>query len=310
MRNIRIKDIKDISDSNKKMLNDLNINYDTSRSISDDVYKDDLKYNYDNYCYEYILNNKKIADKTCEFLNTEIFKDDFLLQECKLYINNMYDSSELYTLFKIGIIEDICNDFGIDIAAIYFKKYKDHKLVNDYINNSQCNLSENYYGDMRKIIWNCPNCFKENKTLLDFEFKNSFIYCNCGFKTTESQIHKMKGIILIDKLLKKHNLNYQKYYNLSYCKTSEKIEYDFMVEYNKKLYYLEINSLNCYIPINYFGGIVAFNEYKDKYEIKKKYAEKNGVFIGLDYRENNLNLLKNRFYNNFYHKYISDEVGK
>ena len=304
MRDLKIKDLYKI---NKKIINDLTINYESSADMDEDIYYDELKYNYDNYDYEYISTNEKIVDKVCEFLREEIFRDNFLLEECRTYLNDIYDNSELYNLFKSGILEDIFNDFGIDISVGYSNKYGNYKLIKNYINNSYCNLDENYYGDAKKVVWNCPNCLKQNTTIINFAFRDKFIKCNCGFKTNESQVYKTKAEILIEKLLKKHNLNYEKQYKVYCCESNKPLKYDFKVEHEGERYYIEVNGLHHYIPINYFGGVKTFNKYKKKYKVKKKYAEETGVFIELDYRESNLGLLRDRFYNNFYYKHINNK---
>ena len=52
--------IRELYKMNKEEINDLHINYESLRSMDEDIYYDDLKYNYDNYSYEYDMSKEKI----------------------------------------------------------------------------------------------------------------------------------------------------------------------------------------------------------------------------------------------------------
>lgn len=302
--------IRELYKMNKEEINDLHINYESLRSMDEDIYYDDLKYNYDNYSYEYDMSKEKLIDYTCEFLREEILKDKFLLEECRFYLNDIYDNSELYNLYKSGILSDILKDFGIGALEFYSEKYDKDKLLKDGITTISYNSDDNYSGTVKKVIWNCPMCHKENYTVIDINRKDKITCYNCGFETNESQRSKSKGEILVEKLLNKHNLNYKKQHRLYYCENSYPLRYDFIVTQRDKTYYIEVNGLQHYKPISYFGGVNAFHKDKKRYEIKKKHAEENGIFIELDYRESDLGLLKNRFYNIFYNKHIKNKEGE
>ena len=267
--------VRELYKMNKEEINDLHINYESLRSMDEDIYYDDLKYNYDNYSYEYDISKEKSIDYTCEFLRKEILKD-----------------------------------FGIGALEFYSEKYDKDKLLKDGITTISYNSDDNYSGTVKKVIWNCPMCHKENYAIIDINRKDKITCYNCGFETNESQRSKSKGEILVEKLLNKHNLNYEKQHRLYHCENSYPLRYDFIVNHYDKTYYIEVNGLQHYKPISYFGGVKAFQKDKKRYEIKRKHAEENGIFIELDYRESDLGLLKNRFYNNFYNKHIKNKEGE
>lgn len=298
--------IKEIYKINKEEVNDLYINYEIPRSLGEDIYYDDLKYNYDDYNYEYDISKEKLINSTCIFLR-DILHDKSLLEECRFYMNDIYDDSELYNLYKSGILNEILKDYGVGDLEFYSNKYNKNKLLKDGRTAVYYNEYDNCTGNVKNVIWNCPMCHKENYTVMDINKKGKIKCYNCEFETNESQRSKSKGEILVEKLLNKHNLNYEKQHRLYHEEGSYPLRYDFVVMYCNKKYYIEVNGLQHYKPVSYFGGIKAFKKDKKRYEIKRKYAEDNGVFIELDYRENDLGLLKDRFYNNFYFKHINNK---
>lgn len=298
--------VKEIYKMNKEEVNDLYINYELSRSLNEDIYYDDLKYNYDDYSYEYDMSKEKSINSICNFLR-DMLNDKSLLEECRFYMNDIYDDSELYDLYKSGILNEILKDFGIGDLEFYSNKYNKDKLLKDGQTRAYYNEYDNYAGNVKEIIWYCPICHKKNYTVIDVNIKDKITCYNCGFETNKSQKFKSKGELLVEKLLNKHSLDYKKQYRLYHDGRPYPLRYDFVVTYCDKKYYIEVNGLQHYKPVSYFGGIKAFQRDKKRYEIKRKHAEENGIFIELDYRESDLGLLKDRFYNNFYLKHINNK---
>lgn len=110
--------------------------------------------------------------------------------------------------------------------------------------------------------------------------------------------HKYKGERLLCEILDKKNINYtaQFSYGCINPKTGRELYYDFIIEYRSELIFVEVQGGQHYQPVDFFGGEDAYeyNVYRD--EIKKNYAEENGIYVALDYREHNLKLLEERIY--------------
>lgn len=78
--------------------------------------------------------------------------------------------------------------------------------------------------------------------------------------------------------------------------------FDFVVYINKVKIYIEVQGKQHYEPVSFSNEDFETSEinfYRQKHRdgIKKKFAEKHGVYIALDYREGNLNKLKERIEN-------------
>ncbi|MGM9971180.1 MAG: hypothetical protein ACI35W_02085 [Anaeroplasmataceae bacterium] len=107
---------------------------------------------------------------------------------------------------------------------------------------------------------------------------------------------KYRGEDLLIRILDKRNIDYvrQMSYGCINPKTGHELYYDFIIDYNGDLIFVEVQGGQHYQPIDFFGGEDAYeyNVYKDN--VKRKYAEENGVYVALDYREHNLKLLEKR----------------
>ena len=146
----------------------------------------------------------------------------------------------------------------------------------------------------RKVI-RCNSCNQ-----IRYVDDNDFICNECGFKGDSIVSKRSNGELLVEKLLKKHNLEFRRE-----VKEFGRYRFDFVVEYNHIKYYIEVNGLQHYKPIDYFGGERVYKETILRDEIKREYAVENGVYIALDYKEHNLELLKERFDKEFLNKYIN-----
>lgn len=268
-------------------VNGVLFNYKNIETLGDDIYWDDLKYNHDDYSNE-VINDCYKESHMVDYIKSIIFQHDDLYFECGKHIN-IHDNLELQEFYNSGILNEIFKDLGHgEIEYIlniddYKINEKDNKraenlmLYNEYVNLWQCNNcgSVNYVIDKNNVCKICDEPYRER-----------------------ARTENTHGEPLIRKLLEKHELKFIEQYPLG------TLRYDFLVIYNRIKYFIEVNGLQHYESIEFFGGVKAFIEGNERYEIKKQHAIENGVFIELDYRESNLDLLEKRFYNEFYYKYI------
>lgn len=133
---------------------------------------------------------------------------------------------------------------------------------------------------------------------------NSIYECDeCGFKGIGRGFKESKGEVLIKDILTENGFKFDRE-----VKVVNNYRFDFVVYHNDVKYYLEVNGIQHYKPIEYFGGIETYNKQLLRDVIKKSYANKNGVYVELDYREHNLKLLKDRFESEFINKYIKETI--
>ena len=74
-----------------------------------------------------------------------------------------------------------------------------------------------------------------------------------------------KGELFIKNILDKNNIRYEKEYKIDDSKYWDNIiRVDFAVQYDNKLHFIEYNGIQHYIPIDYFGGELRFNQQKNR----------------------------------------------
>lgn len=159
------------------------------------------------------------------------------------------------------------------------------------------------------ILLNCsfPNVVLiDDYTTRDSEMKFHCEECNRNFIKTGLSVlevgcpycreSKYKGENLLARILDNHNIIYtrQDSYGCINPKTSRELYYDFIIEHNDKLIFVEIQGKQHYEPIDFFGGEDSYEGVVYRDEVKQKYAKEHGIYIAIDYREHNLKLLEER----------------
>lgn len=106
-----------------------------------------------------------------------------------------------------------------------------------------------------------------------------------------------KGERLVEKLLKENNILFKKQYSdgCINLETNRELPFDFVVQATNTTFYIEVQGKQHYEPIDFFGGDEQYKRLIYRDNIKRKYANENGVYIELDYREGDLSKLKERF---------------
>ena len=174
-----------------------------------------------------------------------------------------------------------------------------------------------YYNDIIMDVYRYRYMYEE----MDFEIlKNYFIcgdflddakeylkslnYYNGSLKTARSLKDGSKGERLVRDILKKHNYTFKEQesdgcYNYN---TFKALVFDFIVYVNDIKVYIEIQGKQHYEPVSFRGENEEtkkrnFINQQIRDDIKKNFAESNGIYIALDYSEANLNKLEDRINN-------------
>lgn len=200
---------------------------------------------------------------------------------------------DISSLISTGEISDICRKRDI----IWDKR----KITSTPVNTLSCGLEVYELKDEDDSrVFKCLQCgeFRIADALTRF---NGYTCPNCKrkFETSRS---KSRGEERVEFLLQELNIDYIREYS-----EFERYRFDFKIKHNNIDYYIEIHGMQHFKPVDFFGGIEVFNKLQKSDYIKKKYAENNGVYVMLDFREHNVEILEERFMNEFYYKYIKGD---
>lgn len=304
-----MKEVKSISAINKFKtesinVNDLYVDYNRSCDFETDIYLDDLKYNSEDYLYEYDKLQENKMNNIINKIETLLNKEPLVKNICIEHGYDVNDEETLYYIYSNGILDDILRDCGIGILETEDDKYNNYKeLKNPYV-DAYYNKNEDLL-KFNEVIWECPECDAQNYDVINIDKKETMQCYKCKLEINKRNMSKKsKGEMLVEKLLKLHKLEFSREFEYKYNGNKKPLRYDFIVNHNDNLYFIEVNGLQHYKPIDYFGGEKAFKRGTYLYNIKKKNAQKLGIFIELDYKESDLGLLKERFDNEFYNKFI------
>lgn len=76
--------------------------------------------------------------------------------------------------------------------------------------------------------------------------------------------------------------------------TNRPLPFDFVIPNNGDILYVEVQGRQHYEPVEYFGGEEKYVDTQKRDRIKKDFANENGTYVELDYREHDVELLKQR----------------
>lgn len=259
-----------------------------------DIYYDEIKYNHDDYITE-IHNINEDNKYYAEYIRGIIKENINVYRECMRYINDFYDDDELIMFYNMGILNNIMLDNGVGTLECFNDSY-------DYDGYIFKNTDRD---DIGSIIWECIKCGQINHM---YGNKRNLMKCSkCeDIYVTKSSKSKSRGEKLIRKLLQENNKEYEEQYPIT-GSNGYLLKFDFMVIHEGIKYFIEVNGRQHYEPIKYFGGEKIFKRQVINDTTKKEYAMLHGIYIELNYSENDLELLEDRFYNNFYNKYIAED---
>lgn len=136
----------------------------------------------------------------------------------------------------------------------------------------------------------CYNC-KSNFIVTPINHQYNNLGCsNCfGGKPQNSKGEKKITSILNDKQIK-----YYRQYTFNDCGDLNKLRFDFYIPTEKLL--IEFDGKQHFQPIDFFGGMIAFNTQKRRDQIKNEYAKRNDIrLIRISYLEfNNIENILNK----------------
>ena len=95
---------------------------------------------------------------------------------------------------------------------------------------------------------------------------------------------RSKGERIISSILKKHNIRFEEQVPIHIENYSKSIIVDFVIYKDDKIYYIEYNGKQHYIPIKFFGGDLKFQEQMDRDRRLYEYCLKHNIsFIEVKY---------------------------
>lgn len=252
-----------------------------------------------------------------------MYLNDFIEEKYKSYddVNLYYDGFLDYG--ENENLKDYINEFALydKIKSISDELYFDYEIDNEFIKyrgrelNEYDNLNEFvYYNDIiintYMYMWSVEEFnidilktyFTDGTFLLEGEYFLSYLKKIRGYLNARRSLREgSKGEEVLKNILDKYKIDYVREFSDG-CINAETLRplfYDFVIYINDKKIYVEVQGGQHYKPISFNGEgeeecITMFNKQKIRDSIKRKYAEDNGIFIELDYKEGNTDLLKKR----------------
>lgn len=210
---------------------------------------------------------------------------------------------------KINNVRNEIMSYGVkpDFISTRGRFNYEYKTLDEFI----------YYNDIIMDVYKYRYLYEQ----MDFEILKSYFTCgdfledakeylkllnhyNGGLKSSYRLKDGSKGEHLVKEILKKYNYIFKEQesdgcYN-DY--TLKALVFDFIVYINNVKVYIEIQGKQHYEPIGFNGEDEKtkkrnFINQKIRDNIKKNFAEEQGVYIALDYSEANLNKLEDRINN-------------
>lgn len=222
---------------------------------------------------------------------------DEFINQCKIDGECTYDGWDYF--------------YDEEIGYFNYKRFYENYHMLIYGDFSHMNRSHNIFEEDEKFNIELK-CSFPNIVLVDDYIKRSEemkFYCEeCGHSfikignlVLESGCPycrniKSKGEELLAEILDRKKIYYyrQDSYGCINPKTGCELRYDFIIENNSDLIFIEIQGSQHYRPIDYFGGEEKYEQIVYRDEVKRRYAEENGVFVELNYSEHNLKILEER----------------
>ncbi len=125
--------------------------------------------------------------------------------------------------------------------------------------------------------------------------------CECGETYTTSLTSILRGVALrcercnksqsnletiVEQWMKEHKLKYKKQYRFIDCRNMYPLPFDFMLIINGVQFVIEVNGVQHYEPVAYFGGEEKFEYRVNNDKIKKSYCkDKNIKYIEISYKD-------------------------
>lgn len=262
---------------------------------------DDIDYNYKND----IIRNDLLKDDYIGTLN-EIkskLKSDFYNMLDIVGISNgdiecgdgLY---ELHMMYKTNQLEDILLSNDIVLHTEKLEKTPKNNILKSGL---ETYIYKTEYEDIKFRAVECPKCGTLRINNYIRGISNEYICPRCK-NIFNTKFKRSNGEVAVENLIRHHKLDFKVEVDIL-----NKYRFDFIITYNNKRYFIEVNGKQHYEPVDYFGGMSAFKKQKKVDEIKRKYAQEHGIYIELDFREHDVDILKDRFYKVFYNKYIMGE---
>ena len=153
-----------------------------------------------------------------------------------------------------------CNPFTIDNIKHYIK-----------VNCLSCKYHSGAYTSASAELFFVCECGEHFSTVWTTVMKQGKVRCGrCA--NSESKFE-----YTIRRWLTERNYLFEKQYTFSECVNKKQLRFDFAVFLPERLALVEVNGVQHYKVVDYFGGKEGFKSLQENYEIKRKYCEDNKI---------------------------------
>lgn len=199
---------------------------------------------------------KKCKERHGEKYDYSLVKYNGIEKKVKIKYNGViYEQKAGAHLYSNGLVENIIKrrtteEFKDISSLVHDNKYSYEKAI--YVNNNT------------KLIITCP-------IHGDFEQRPSSHLQGYGC----DRCNESKGEKEIAKFLNKHNINYERQKKFHNCRNVFELPFDFYIPSKRTC--IEFDGKQHYQPVEFFGGLKAYEQLKINDKIKEDYCEDNYI---------------------------------
>lgn len=211
-------------------------------------------------------------DELLNYVENGQFDDDYSLFVDIMKRETINPDKEKCVMPQV-MLRSVFDDKVFDTWGDRISRIGEYKSAMDYM-VFKCNECGVIYSEIGRSVYNGKGCPECNKRVSNGEFT-------------------------VEQILKELNIEFDKQCSDG-CrnpKTDKELPFDFVINNYGSTIYVEVQGRQHYAPVEYFGGKDGYESTMYRDSIKRQYAESNGTFVELDYREHDINLLKLRVKN-------------
>ena len=221
-----------------------------------------------------------------------------------------------YKILTKGIINcdayiDIIDKYGYkyNVVARSVISYKPKPIVNsnpyvienikNYIIKNKIPsklLSNKYTHSTEPLLFECSCGNKFYTTWQTFCWGNK-IYCSKCSRNSSKLENKVRNYLIEKELLYEE----QKSYDECYFNIKGKLRFDFCIYIDNKAFLIEVNGIQHYKPVDFFGGIKGLKYQKERDKIKRKFCLSHNIPL--------LEIPYNKFYTDEYKQCIDNFIN-
>ena len=251
---------------------------------------------------EWWLQEKYLKD------DPNLYYDGYLDYGKEYILKDFINELEVYSEIE-NLRYEICGYTDKEIEFIRYRGRNEATNIYDeldnflYYNDIIIDTYTYVYGIEPYLSEDIKQYFIEGSFLDDGKRYLSFLKnLRKGLMTKRNLSRFSKGEKLLNEILKNKGYKFEREYSDGCInpETFYSLPFDFIIYVNDIKIYVEVQGGQHYKPINFDNNKEVnednFKRLKQRDMIKKHFAEKNGIFIELDYKEGDVNKLEKRIY--------------